>query len=135
MAKTARQKLEKKVYDALSKYARLRDAVSRKEGWGYCCSCSKIVQIKYADGGHFIGRGKGGSSGVRFDERNVHLQCKQCNLSHETVCYKKYMLDRYGQKVIDELGRLHRTRNYTLMDLEGLLLYYKQAYEELADGD
>ena len=131
--KTPRQKLKNRVWYWCAKYIKLRDAVSRKEGWGYCVSCNKIVQIKYADAGHFIGRGLGGSSGVYFDERNIRLQCKQCNAFKQGnyTEYRKFMLDKYGQEVIDELERLHKTRNYSLMDLEGLKLFYKTAYEEL----
>lgn len=131
MAKTARQRLENRVRYWCNKYVRLRDTVAK--GWGYCCSCGKIVVN--GDAGHFIGKGFGGRSGVRYDERNINLQCRNCNRFHEgnKLEYRKFMLDRYGQDVIDELERLHRTRNYSLMDLQGLLLYYKQAYEELTD--
>ena len=129
--KTVRQKLKKEVWKWCSLYIRQRDSVNGE--WGYCCTCGKIVQIKYGDAGHFIGRGLGGSSGVYFDERNIHLQCKTCNAFEQGAYteYRKFMLDKYGQEVIDELELKHRTHNYTLMDLEGLLLYYKQEYESL----
>lgn len=133
---SARQKLKVEAMIWCSRYIRLRDAVDRKAGWGHCCDCGKIVQIKYADAGHYIGRGLGGGSGVYFDERNIHLQAKVCNKTNQNRDgYRKFMLDKYGQEVIDELERLHRTRNYTLMDLQGLLLYYKQEYERLKNAN
>lgn len=92
------------------------------------------MQIKYADAGHFIGRGLGGSSGVYFNEANIHLQCKQCNMTNNQTGYRKFMLENYGQAVIDELERLHKVHIYKLIILEGLLLYYKQEYQELKDG-
>lgn len=133
MAKTPYEKLKKEVNKWCSKYIRLRDSVNGE--WGYCCDCGKVVLIKYADAGHYIGRGSGGSSGVYFDERNIHLQAKQCNLSNQNRDgYRKFMLETYGQEVIDELELKHRTHNYTLMELQGLLLYYKQEYERLKNG-
>lgn len=133
MTRTPYQKLNKRVKYYCNKYIRLRDSIGK--GWGQCCSCGKIV-IE-GDAGHFIGTGFGGSSGVRFDERNMNLQCRSCNRFQEgnKLEYRKFMLNKYGQDVVNELERLHRTRNYTLMDLEGLLLYYKQAYREIEDGN
>lgn len=134
--KTPRQLLKNRVWYWCAKYIKLRDAVSRRDEWGYCCSCAKIIQLRGNDAGHFIGKGHGGGSGVYFDERNIHLQCHDCNGYQEgnKLEYRKYMVDRYGEKVIEELERLHCTRNYTLKDLEGLKLYYQQAYKELTDG-
>ena len=103
--------------------------------WGYCCSCGK--GITRGDAGHFIGKGFGGRSGVRYDERNINLQCIPCNRFQEgnKLEYRRFMLEKYGQEVIDELERLHHTRNYSLIDLQGLLLYYQQAYKELKDAN
>jgi len=132
MAKrTARQRLENRVKYWCNKYIRLRDTIDK--GWGYCCSCAKPVVN--GDAGHFIGKGFGGKSGVRYDERNINLQCRSCNRFQEgnKLEYRKFMLDSYGEKVVEELQRLHFTRNYTDKDLEGLKLYYQQAYKELTD--
>lgn len=133
------QLLKAEVWKWCSLYIRKRDGLSShllEDGsWGYCCTCGCCVETKYADAGHFIGRGLGGGSGVYFDERNIHLQCKQCNAfkQGDTLNYRRFMLKKYGQEVIDELELKHRTHNYTLMELEGLKLYYKQAYEEIAN--
>ena len=133
--KSARQRAKEKTWKWCSKYTRLRDCLkSDKNGeWGKCCSCGKPVLRNKADAGHFIGRGIGGQSGVYFDERNIHLQCKQCN-AFEQGNYRKYeqfMLMEYGQEVIDQLKVLHKVNSYTLQQIEGLGLYYKQKYEEL----
>lgn len=133
MAKTARQRLENRVRYWCNKYVCRRDTVAK--GWGYCCSCPKVVV--HGDAGHFIGKGFGGKSGVRYDERNINLQCISCNRFQEgnKLEYRKFMIDRYGEKVIEELELKHRTHNYTLMELEGLKLYYQQAYKELIDAN
>lgn len=132
-AKTARQRLEDRVKYYCNRYIRLRDTIAR--GWGYCCTCN--TPVIGGDAGHFIGKGFGGRSGVRYDERNIHLQCVDCNQYHEgeKLKYKEFMLERYGQETIDELKRLHHIRNYTDKDLVGLKLYYKQAYKELENAN
>jgi hypothetical protein len=98
-----------KAWDEFSRYIRLRDAKhgSYPDRWGPCCCCGKPVFWNRGDAGHFIGRGIGGGSGVYFDERNVHLQCKRCNgfKQGNYPGYEKFMLKNYGQEVIDELKR------------------------------
>ena len=94
-----------------SLYIRFRDAMEfQKEvpdadiSFGRCCTCGKIGQWKYMDCGHFIPKGRGGTSGVRWDERNAHLQCKLCNggfragknIRAETdELYRKFMFEKY----------------------------------------
>ena len=57
-----------------SKFIRLRD--SDRNGMCRCVTCGKPDHWKEMDAGHFISREK---LPVRYDERNVHAQCKQCN--------------------------------------------------------
>ena len=66
------------------------------------------------DAGHFISRGSGGMSGVYFDERNIHTQCKPCNGFHQGNAqkYGDYMLQKYGQEVIDILRTLDKVNSY-----------------------
>ena len=137
-----KRKSEKaRAWNWCSKYIRLRDAVAchkahpgRPFGGVACCTCGRVVVWdKNCDAGHFISRGMGGSSGVYFDERNIHAQCKLCNgfeggRPHE---YEQFMLDKYGQETIDELRFLHKNRLITHRDVSGYELYYKEAYKEL----
>jgi len=103
-------------------------------GIGQCCTCGKVIQIRYADAGHFIGRGLGGKSGVYFDARNINLQCKGCNAfkqgaPHE---YRKFMLEKYGQEVIDELERKDKIPpDFSHLALAATEQFYKEKYEEL----
>ncbi|MBF31885.1 MAG: recombinase [Aequorivita sp.] len=81
-------------------YIRLRD--SDLSGFGNCCSCGKNVHYKEADGGHFISRGY---LCTLFNEKNVHLQCKRCNMMGGNASgYALFMLDKYGQEIIEELN-------------------------------
>lgn len=139
--KTYRQKLKRKLWLACSRYIRLRDSIeycqkSRIPIWpemGVYCSCGKVIDMEKADAGHFISRGIGGSSGVYFDERNIHLQCRSCNRFAEgnKEEYRQFMLEKYGQDVIDELKVKNKIHKYTLIELEGLLRYYQNNYEKL----
>ena len=132
---------QKKVADKwFSLYIRLRDSIEYCEqrgipsdsGIGQCCTCGNIKQWKYMDCGHYISRGSGGASGIRWDERNAHLQCKSCNGFHQgrQVAYHEFLLEKYGQEVIDELELLDRTQSYH-GKIIGIGLMYKEMYKEL----
>ena len=136
MAKSAK----KKAWQWCSKYIRLRDAIEFHKdhpetpfGYVQCCTCGNIVVYNInCDAGHFISRGKGGMSGVYFDERNIHAQCKICNGFHQgrQAIYKEFMLEKYGQEVIDELEFLDKNNSY-FKKIVGIGLMYKQMYKEL----
>ena len=131
---------QKKIADKwFSLYIRFRDALLfQKEvpdadnSFGRCCTCGKIGQWKYMDCGHYISKGSRGGSGVRWDERNAHLQCKPCNGFHQgkQVVYKEFMLDKYGQDVIDQLEFLDQNQSYK-GKIIGIGLMYKEMYSDL----
>jgi len=126
--------LKKAIWKQMSLFVRRRDTTS--VGYGFCCSCGKCVYWNRADAGHFIARGMGGRSGVYFDERNVNIQCKTCNAFKQgnPAGYESFMLLKHGQKVIDELRLKDKINRYSRMELEGLLLYYKEKAKEVALG-
>ncbi len=143
MAKTAK----KESWDWCSKYIRLRDAIEYQNrfpevdlGWVDCKTCGRIIHIKKnCDAGHYIDRGSFGASGVYYDERNIHTQCKNCNggfragknIRHEVdMAYEKFMLEKYGQDVIDKLHWLDQNQSYR-GKIIGIGLMYKQMFEEL----
>jgi len=131
---------KQKAWQWCSKYIRLRDAIAYQEqypevdlGWVKCCTCNRIVHIKKnCDAGHFIGRSSGGASGVYFDERNIHAQCKRCNGFEQgnPFEYHKFMRDRYGDEVINMLHFLDKNQSYKGR-FEVIGLMYKMMYQEL----
>lgn len=142
MAKTEKQK----AWDACSKYIRLRDAILYCEEAKIidqlsvefmvvrCCTCETIKIWRYMDAGHFIGRGIGGSSGVYFDERNINTQCKPCNGFEQgsPIEYREFMLDKYGQRIIDELRiKHHSTPDYGSVACKAIEIFYKEEFEKL----
>lgn len=130
-----------------SRYIRLRDALAYCKAVGIdpasykiedlpiqCCSCSRVRSFRQMDAGHFISKGSGGSSGVYFDERNIHAQCKTCNQYHQgrALDYNDFMLEKYGQKVIDELRRLDKViHRHASMEHRALAVFYKDMYNAL----
>ncbi len=88
------------------------------------------------DAGHYISRSSGGVSGVYFDERNIHLQCKTCNGFKQgaTQEYREFIVKTYGEDMPDELLRKH----YILPDMKNLAMkameiFYKEKYRELVN--
>ena len=144
MAETLKQKAS----TSMSRYIRLRDALeycnkhsidisqfARPEMIiGQCCTCPKVGSWLYMDAGHFESRGLGGSSGVYFDERNVHLQCKRCNGPGSGMRdeYEQFIITKYGVDVLEEIKKKHKLptsfRDLAMIATEK---YYKDKYEEL----
>ena len=70
--------------------------------------------------GHFIA---GRTNGILFEPRAVHAQCVGCNMygGGQHAKYERFMLDRYGASVIEELYAVARSyRKYTIDDLREL---------------
>jgi len=132
--------LKGKASSWMSKYIKLRDSIEYckqrniplDSGIGQCCTCGKIVTVKLADAGHFISRGSRGASGVYFDERNCHFQCRSCNRFEQgrTLDYENFMLKKYGQEVIDELKFLDKNQSYKYK-IVAIGLMYKELFLEL----
>ena len=117
----------------MSRYILLRDAMPPDYVFVRCVTCGKILE-RCSSGfhaGHFIPKGQGGASGVYYDERNINGQCHNCNvwLEGNTVEYYAFMLQRYGQAVIDELRMKHRLPRPNSITEYGI--YYREAYKEL----
>lgn len=114
-------KLAQQVFN---KYIRLRDAGN------VCISCQKKPLKENA--GHFYNANNHWS--VRFDERNVHLQCEHCNtyLSGNLIYYRENLLQKIG---IEEFERLSaeamKTRKFTIEELKEIISTYKKNIKEL----
>lgn len=127
-----------KLDKAFSKYIRLRDAM-KTTGTGthlICVTCGRNKDWKYqCDAGHFVGRGAGA---VRHDERNVHGQCKQCNMGGNPTAhtdYDEWIIKEYGQDVRDDLIRMGKQAHR--YDREWLIektKYYRQEFKKLEEN-
>ncbi len=102
-----------------NRYIRLRD--QGKE----CISCGKIP--KKSNAGHFYSAG--GHFNVRFDERNVHLQCEYCNsfLSGNLLPYRENLLAKLGYEEFESLSAAAmETRKFTRDELKNIIENYKE---------
>lgn len=94
--------------DLIKRCDRLRQTIARYEGakkkggvWvNKCVSCGQTVRCDKANGGHFISRT---CYPLRWDKKNVHCQCVQCNLYRNGAYleYSQWFIQQYGQETFD----------------------------------
>lgn len=83
------------------------------------------------DAGHYVNRSH---MSTRYDERNVHAQCRKCNRFDEgnQIGYTRGLIKKYGKGIIDELDvRKHSVSHKTLIEYELLINHYKVEVAEL----
>jgi hypothetical protein len=108
-----------------NKYIRLRDQGKN------CISCGKSPKKENA--GHFYSAGT--HTAVRFDERNVHLQCEHCNtfLSGNLLNYREKLLIKLGFEEFDRLSvDAMKTRKYTREELKEIIELYKEKIKDVS---
>lgn len=115
-----------------SEYIRLRDSDSN--GYGKCITCGKIVHWKDGDAGHAINRAH---MSTRFDEINVHLQCRHCNRFREgeIVEYTQALIKKYGQARLDILlAKKHFPSKMGDFEANQLIEHYKNLVKALKNA-
>lgn len=114
---------------AFNRFIRLRDAGKP------CICCGKpmgpTVPGGAVDAGHY--RSRGSAPHLRFDERNVHAQRKQCNryASGNVVGYRLGLIERIGLDAVEALESDQTQRHYTLDDLKAIKAKYTALAREL----
>ncbi len=107
-------------------YIRLRDQ-------GMCCiSCNKPCGSWRVDAGHYIPAGN--CTALRFNEFNVNAQCHfDCNVnqSGNRTEYRKGILNKYGQEVVDFLEGPQPTIKITVQFYKDIEDKYKLKIKEL----
>lgn len=91
---------------SFQKYIRMRDAKQP------CISCG-VENTELWDGGHY--KKAEIYSGVIFDEKNCHKQCRKCNrfLGGNELNYRTGLIQRYGIEYADQIEeKANQTRNY-----------------------
>jgi hypothetical protein len=89
-----------------------------------CISCGKPPLKKNA--GHFFNANNHYS--VRFDERNVHLQCEHCNtfLSGNLIPYRENLIKKIGLQEFEDLSKIaNETRKFNIQEVKELINIYK----------
>lgn len=122
---------ERRAWGWFSKYIRLRDciATTNTKVCFKCISCKKITPFEGNDAGHFITIA---NKATKFDERNVHAQCSQCNRFKQGCWDQMYtaILAKHDQATIDDLLALRfaLTKN---VDYSELSDKYRLLYNNL----
>lgn len=113
--------LKRKLWKATSDYIRTRDK-------GTCFTCGRQAHGSAYHAGHFIPDAVGGVL-LRYDERNIHGQCFNCNinLGGFGAMYSKKMIERYGQETVDELWQMkHKVGKWGSQEYLEKTIYYQE---------
>ena len=126
--------LKNKRWKLTSEYVR-RSNADPHTGMSGCVTCRPGTpgrHYKELQAGHFIPQAQGNA--VKWDLRNIHPQCYRCNinLGGNGAEYYPFMLERYGQEVIDELRFLSNTTvKITASDHKEAIIELERLLEEL----
>lgn len=115
----------KEAQAAFNKYIRLRDKDDP------CISCGRHHEGQY-HAGHYLSTGA--RPELRFCEANVHKQCMPCNthLSGNIAMYRKALIVKIGQQMVDYLEGPHEPKKYTVGELIEIKEKYRQKLKEYA---
>ena len=121
--------LEKTLDKVFSQYIRQKD--SDAGGTVECVTCNQLFYWKETDCGHFIKRQY---RSVRWDERNVGVQCTRCNhyMGGRQDDFSRYIINTYGYSAYDELMRLkYQTMKFSRLEILEKIDEYKEKLERL----
>lgn len=117
-----------------SQFVRLSDMNS--EGFCKCVSCGKLKPWSggKTHAGHFIGKHRSMNFRVRWDLKNVHCQCYNCNANLEGNKYEYavFLLRKYGRAIINELKiKASKSFNPDIFKIEDKINYYRETVKAL----
>jgi len=119
-----RKTLKRKLDDIFSLYIRLRDG-------GICYTCGIRGEPKKMDAGHYIKRQY---DALRFDERNVHCQCRKCNrfMGGNMDEYAVRLIKQYGEQILIEFDRKKREiKQFGIEELQKMIEHYRNQIKKL----
>lgn len=114
-----KSKLKQEAQKVVNQYIRLRDKHKP------CCSCGHTGDRQF-HAGHY--ESAGGNQQQRFYTLNIHKQCSICNnhLSANLVEYRKFMINKYGIKKVEEIENNHESKKYTVEYLQKLIRVFRK---------
>ncbi len=126
MPKKTQKYWKNKIDKVFHEYIRRRDADNNTGNCG-CVSCGKTIHFSESDAGHFISRKY---LITRYDERNVHAQCRRCN-RFEYGRQFEYSI-ALGQELSQELLQTSRSMvKYTDADWQEIFEEFKDKLNEI----
>jgi hypothetical protein len=96
-----------------------------------CCSCLKWFHWTNMDAGHYVSRNH---NSLRYDDRNVHPQCRKCNRFQEgnKAGYTLYLQSKYGPQVIADLNNEQNViTRFQVSELQEMIKNYNAELREL----
>ena len=117
-------KLTAKAQKLFNAYIRKRDS---RDGQFTCISCFRTLPTDLMDAGHYVPV-KGGSA-LRFDENNVHGECKRCNGFDQfhLIGYRKHLILKIGLAKVEWLeSQRHDLKKWTRSELNEIITKHKQ---------
>lgn len=95
-----------------------------------CISCGRF-HTGQIHAGHYLSVGS--HPELRFNEDNVHAQCRPCNefLSGNIVKYRPNLIDKIGIERVEALEGPHDPVKYTIDDLKAIKKKYTAMTREL----
>ena len=98
----------------------VNEAVRTRDHKQPCISCGTHTGVMHA--GHY--RSVKAAPNLRFDARNIHKQCAQCNLfeSGNLIQYRLGFVARYGVEAVDAVECDNTPRHYSMDDLDVIRL-------------
>lgn len=97
-------------------------------------SCISCPNPEPTDAGHY--RSVGAHPELRFEEKNVNLQCRKCNgyWGGNLIEYRKGLIKKYGIEVVEWLEGPHEPLNLSIPEIKEKINYYRQKIKEMKRG-
>lgn len=124
-------RLKKDLWKHFSFYIKLRDSEDGIYTKCLCCGKTLLIGTSDCQTGHFYP--KGGYPGLRWNEKNCHVQCLRCNVFMEgnTQIYRENLIRKYGEDYVDYLDMVrHQEVKITRSDYIELIEKYKNKVDE-----
>jgi hypothetical protein len=125
--------LVKEAQIVFNQFTRERD----RRGHQICVSCGRLLDWSGngVDAGHY--RSVGSAPHLRFDERNCHAQCKQCNQwkSGNAVDYRIGLIQRIGLEAVEALEADNRIHKWQRDELIAIRSTYKAKRKALLEQE
>lgn len=95
-----------------------------------CISCGTTAKVQY-DAGHY--RSVGSAPELRFNEFNVHRQCRKCNSywGGMLINYRINLVQRIGVDRVEWLEGKHEPLKLTVDEIKEKIIEYRNKIKEL----
>jgi hypothetical protein len=127
--------LKKELQEIFNEFIRLRDTeIGQGRKFFTCISCGQPKELFEMHAGHYWP--VGGHEAVRYDEDNVHGQCRHCNyFKHgNEKGYRPRLIKKIGQKAFDALEmRAHNRSKMMAFEVEYLIQEYKNKIKKFGE--